>query len=216
MCINVLQHALQNFTVIFLFFFFWQNFEVMWGGSFIAIWKSRLNALPYSEGHKSSIIADKLMKFAGHLDIVVLIKGCWNNLISDKYFFSSCVLKIGKTTMTLSGACTLLLHYDQMGWLTQKLWTICSNSPKCVHKYAIRLALSCIPVALWPSEIDKNLIFVFRRPFSRPYMVMWDRWYSCEISTIGKSSSNTRNCNKTCFWDSCSSIDVAVSIIVVF
>jgi len=51
---------------------------------FIAICKSRLNLLPYSASHNSTIIADKFMKFAGHLVMVVLIKGCGKNLISEQ------------------------------------------------------------------------------------------------------------------------------------
>jgi len=43
----------------------------------IILWKSRLNLLSYSEGRrqKATIIAYKLMKFTGHLLVVVLIKG---------------------------------------------------------------------------------------------------------------------------------------------
>src|SRR6218665_406336 len=59
----------------------------------IAIWESCLNLLRYSESHKSTIIADKLIKFAGHLAMVIVIKGCRKNLISEKYFFSRCILK---------------------------------------------------------------------------------------------------------------------------
>ena len=47
---------------------------------FIEICKSCLNLLPYSEGNKFIIIADKLMKFAGHLAMAVLFKGCGKNL----------------------------------------------------------------------------------------------------------------------------------------
>ena len=59
--------------------------------------QSRLKLLPYSVGEMSVIIVDKLMKIAGHLVIVVLIKGYWKNLISDGRCSSSCRLKIKKT-----------------------------------------------------------------------------------------------------------------------
>ena len=48
---------------------------------FITICKSRLNLEPC---RNSTIIADKLMKFAGHLVMVVLIKGCGKNLVSEQ------------------------------------------------------------------------------------------------------------------------------------
>ena len=41
---------------------------------FIVICKSRLNLVPCSASRNFTIIADKLMKFAGHLVMVVLIK----------------------------------------------------------------------------------------------------------------------------------------------
>jgi len=53
-----------------------------------------------------------------------------------------------KKLTTLSGICTLQLHYHKMGWLTHKLWTTCSIIPHWVHKYVITLALSCVLVAL--------------------------------------------------------------------
>jgi len=58
------------------------------------------------------------MKIAGHIVMVVLIKGYWKNVISDEQFSSSCRLKILKNTMILSCTSTLLLHYQRMGWLT--------------------------------------------------------------------------------------------------
>src|SRR6218665_3338208 len=91
--------------------------------------QSRLKLLPYSVDQMSIIIADKLMKIAGHLVMVVLIKGYWKNLISDGQFSSSCRLKMKKNTMILSCASTLLLHYQQMGRLTDNLWITCSYSP---------------------------------------------------------------------------------------
>ena len=54
---------------------------------FIAICKSRLNLEPCSASRNCSIIADKLMKFAGHLVVVVLIEDCGKNLISEQFFF---------------------------------------------------------------------------------------------------------------------------------
>jgi len=51
---------------------------------FIAICKSRLNVVLCSAS-RNSTIADKLMKFAGHLGMVpVLIKDCGKNLISEQ------------------------------------------------------------------------------------------------------------------------------------
>ena len=44
--------------------------------------------MPYLVGQKSVIIVDKLMKIAGHLVMVVLIKGYWKNLISKIVFMS--------------------------------------------------------------------------------------------------------------------------------
>ena len=46
--------------------------------SLIVIWKSRVNLLSYSEGcsQKATTIAHKLMKFTGHLLMMVLIRGC--------------------------------------------------------------------------------------------------------------------------------------------
>jgi len=49
--------------------------------SFNMIWKSCFHLLPYSEGSKSNIISDKMMKFAGHLIMMVLIKGYWKNFM---------------------------------------------------------------------------------------------------------------------------------------
>ena len=45
----------------------------------IAICKLRLNLLQYSASHNSTIIAGKFTKFAGHLVMVMLIKGCEKN-----------------------------------------------------------------------------------------------------------------------------------------
>jgi len=53
---------------------FWRYFKDVQGDSFIMIWKSHLNLLPYLEGHKSTIIADKLIKFTGHQIMVALSK----------------------------------------------------------------------------------------------------------------------------------------------
>src|SRR6218665_2990940 len=64
---------------------FWRKFKDVRGDTrFFVSCKSRLNLLPYSASRNSTIIADKLMKFAGHLVMVVLIKGCWKNLISEQ------------------------------------------------------------------------------------------------------------------------------------
>ena len=43
--------------------------------------------------------------------MVVLIKGCGKNLISERQFFSRCLLKIAKQITVLSGICTLQLYY---------------------------------------------------------------------------------------------------------
>ena len=51
---------------------------------FIVICKARLNLLPYSASHNYTIVADKFMKFAGHLVMVVLINDCGKNLISEQ------------------------------------------------------------------------------------------------------------------------------------
>ena len=51
---------------------------------FIVICKSCLNLVPCSASRNSTIIADKLMKFAGHLVMAVLIKGCGQNLTSEQ------------------------------------------------------------------------------------------------------------------------------------
>ena len=51
---------------------------------FIAICKSRLNLRLYSASHNSTIIADKFMKFEGHLVMVLLTKDCGKNLISEQ------------------------------------------------------------------------------------------------------------------------------------
>src|SRR6218665_2115860 len=71
----------------------------------IAILESCLNLLRYSESHKSTIIADKLIKFAGHLAMVIVIKGCGKNLISEEQFFSSCILTTATDSTTPSGVC---------------------------------------------------------------------------------------------------------------
>src|SRR6218665_172431 len=76
--------------------------------------RSRLKLPPYSAGQMSVIIVHKLMKIAGYLVMVVLIRGYWKNLISDGQFSSSCRLKMKKNTMTLSCASTLLLHYQRI------------------------------------------------------------------------------------------------------
>ena len=49
---------------------------------------------PSSEGHKSTIFGDKLMKFARCLVLVVLMKGWWKKLASDEYFICSCSPKM--------------------------------------------------------------------------------------------------------------------------
>ena len=79
MCISVLEHAVQNFAAIFSVFFFGGILKTSGATPFIAICKLPLNLLPYSASHNSTIIADKFMKFAGHLVMVVLIKGCGVN-----------------------------------------------------------------------------------------------------------------------------------------
>src|SRR6218665_841529 len=58
--------------------------------------RSRLKLPPYSAGQMSVIIVHKLMKIAGYLVMVVLIRGYWKNLISDGQFSSSCRLKMKK------------------------------------------------------------------------------------------------------------------------
>ena len=82
---------------------------------FIAICKSRLNLVSCSASCNFTIIADKLMKFAGHLVMVMLIKSCGKNLISEQKFFSRCILKTAKRLTILSGICTLQLHYHKIG-----------------------------------------------------------------------------------------------------
>jgi len=53
--------------------------------SLIVTWKSRLHfPVIYSQGHKATIIADRLMKFTGHLFMAVLIKGCGKNQIYEE------------------------------------------------------------------------------------------------------------------------------------
>jgi len=69
--------------------------------------------LPYSVGQKSTIIADKLIKIAGHLVMVALINGYWKKLISDGRFFLAADWK-RKNGMILSCVSILLLHYQQM------------------------------------------------------------------------------------------------------
>jgi len=68
----------------FQYSFFDGILQTSWVTPLIAIWESRLNLLQYSESHKSTIIADKFMKFAGHLAMVILIKSCGKNLISEE------------------------------------------------------------------------------------------------------------------------------------
>ena len=51
---------------------------------FTPISKSHLNLLPHSASRNSTITADKLRKFAGHLVMVVLIKYHGKNLISEQ------------------------------------------------------------------------------------------------------------------------------------
>jgi len=118
--------------------------------------RSCLNLLPYSVGQKSTIIAVKLMKVAGYLVKVALINGYWKNLIFDGQFFLAADLKWKQTQLLCTN--TLLLHYQQMGWLTDSLWITCSNSPPRVYKSVIRLALSCVLVTLWAPEVGKNQI----------------------------------------------------------
>ena len=82
-----LEHAVQTFEAIFSVFFFWQNFKDVRGDPVYRDkpnWKSRLNLVPCSASRNSIIIADKLMKFAGHLVMLVLIRGCGKNLISEQ------------------------------------------------------------------------------------------------------------------------------------
>jgi len=102
MCINVVEHAVQNFAAIFSVFVFGRILKTSMVKLFIAIWKSCPNLLPYVESHKSTTIADKLMKYAGHLVMVVLIKSCG-------------ILKTAKKSTTLSCIGTLQLHYHRMG-----------------------------------------------------------------------------------------------------
>jgi len=52
---------------------FWQNFKDV-----------RINLQPYSAIRNSTSIADKLMKFAEQLVLVVLIKGCGKNVIYEQ------------------------------------------------------------------------------------------------------------------------------------
>src|SRR6218665_2737741 len=116
----------KMFTAIFSLFYFWRNSKDVYGDPHLS--QSRLKLLPYSVGQMSVIIVDKLMIIAGHLVMVVLIKGYWKNLISDGQCSSSCRLKMEKKPMTLSCACNLLLHYQQMGQLTDNLFITCSYS----------------------------------------------------------------------------------------
>ena len=77
MCIDLglFDSLLQRFTAIFTVFVFDEILKTPRVTSLIMIWKSRLNLLSYSEGQMATIIAAKLMKFTGHLLMVVLIKG---------------------------------------------------------------------------------------------------------------------------------------------
>ena len=67
---------MQKFTAIFSVFFSDEILKTSRVTSFIVIWKSCFYLLKYSESQKSTIIADKWMKFAGYLVMVVLNKGC--------------------------------------------------------------------------------------------------------------------------------------------
>jgi len=48
----------------------------------------------------------------------------------------------------------------------------------------------------------ENPNFSLLRLFLSPCMDLWGRWYSFEICTIGKTSSNIIDCNKICSGDS--------------
>jgi len=87
MCINVLEHAVQNFAALFLVFFFGVILKTSGVTPCFAIFKLRLNLLSYSASRSSTIIADKLMKFVGHLAMMVLIMGCGKYFISEQWLY---------------------------------------------------------------------------------------------------------------------------------
>ena len=74
-CINVLEQAVQMFTTTFSIFFFDRILKTSRATPFIVIWKSRLSLQSYSEGHKPTIFADKLITFVVHLVMVVANEG---------------------------------------------------------------------------------------------------------------------------------------------
>ena len=84
MCINVLEHAVQNFRTIFLVVFFWRIFKDVWGDPVFRYRNSCLNFLPCLEGYNSSVIVDKWMKFAGHIVCDMLIKAWLKKFKSDE------------------------------------------------------------------------------------------------------------------------------------
>ena len=82
MCINVLEHAVQNFSAIFSVFFlaeFQRQIRLR-----LSRFANHINLKAFPAIHNSTTIADKLMKFAGQLALVVLIKGCLKHVISEQ------------------------------------------------------------------------------------------------------------------------------------
>src|SRR6218665_1060184 len=95
MCIDLglYEYVLQRFTAMFAVFAFDKILKTSRVISLIVIWKSCLNLLSYSEGLKATIIANKLIKFTGHLLTVVLIKSC-GKLDIEEYFFLDAYIKL--------------------------------------------------------------------------------------------------------------------------
>src|SRR6218665_1872742 len=95
----MLEHALENFAAIFSVFFFGGTLKTFGVTSFFEICKSHLNLLPYSASRNSTIIADKLMKFAGHLYYPTNVGG--KRLIHRRfllYLMSQILLLLSTTT----------------------------------------------------------------------------------------------------------------------
>jgi len=82
-CINVLEHALQTFAAIFSVLVFGGILKTSGVTPFIAFCKSHLNLLPYSAINDSTNTTHNLIAFAGHLVMVVLIKGGVKNLVFE-------------------------------------------------------------------------------------------------------------------------------------
>src|SRR6218665_811827 len=123
MCIGVFEYVLQRFTAEFTVFLV-TLFDKMLGTSRATsiIVKSRLNLLSYSESQKATIIVAKLMKFTGHLLMVVLIKGSGILKIVIDAYNNRCIYKKTESKLTTpSGVYTLQPHHHKLGRLTQKL-----------------------------------------------------------------------------------------------